>query len=172
MSDTPQPERPLVSVSPTVEQSPTSEIKESSEEITKAPVEQSAEPISDKAIPTTTVATSREAKESGVPERQKDRLTMEVEAVLEEDLAEMYQELSPTKQKEFAVKGEVSAKKIRQLLTETKINVRKIFNVIKEWLKMLPGVNKYFLEQEAKIKADKISLVAKKERQEDPNQIA
>jgi len=28
--------------------------------------------------------------------------------------------------------------------------------LIKKWLLLIPGVNKYFLEQEAKIKADEI----------------
>ena len=33
---------------------------------------------------------------------------------------------------------------------------RKILKLIRSWLKLIPGVNKFFLEQEAKIKTDKI----------------
>ena len=33
---------------------------------------------------------------------------------------------------------------------------KKIFQLILEWLKLLPGINRFFLEQEAKIKTDRI----------------
>ena len=41
-------------------------------------------------------------------------------------------------------------------MQQTKIQVKKIFILIISWLKIIPGVNKFFLEQEAKIKADRI----------------
>jgi len=34
-----------------------------------------------------------------------------------------------------------------------------------DWLKILPGVNKFFLEQEAKIKTDKILALKNKNNQ-------
>jgi len=80
----------------------------------------------------------------------------EIEDVLEEDLQDIYFQLPPEKQAEFAQKGEETATKIEMLLGYAKIKVNKILELIKNWLKMIPGINKYFLEQEAKIKTDKI----------------
>ena len=37
----------------------------------------------------------------------------------------------------------------------------KIIDVIKKWLSIIPGINKFFLEQEAKIKTDKIMELKK-----------
>jgi len=64
--------------------------------------------------------------------------------------------MTPQKQKEFQVKGEETVKKINILLSEAKIKVNKIVDLIKRWLKLIPGVNKFFLEQETKLKVDKI----------------
>ncbi len=97
---------------------------------------------------------------------QKDRLTKEVEAILEDDLKDLYVSMPPERQIVFRQKGEETLSKIRVLLTQTKINTKKIFGLIREWLKLIPGVNRFFLEQEAKIKTDKILLVSEEERKE------
>ncbi|MBI5728283.1 MAG: hypothetical protein HY984_00850 [Candidatus Magasanikbacteria bacterium] len=86
----------------------------------------------------------------------KDRLTVDVEKIMSEGLAEAYRTLTPVEQQAFKIKGEETAWEIRQLLNKTKIKIRRIFRLILVWLKMLPGLNRFFLEQEAKIKADKI----------------
>ena len=86
----------------------------------------------------------------------KDPLTVDIEKVMEQDLADAYRELSPTEQQAFKIKGEEVAWEIRTLLKQTHIKVKNIFRLILEWLKMLPGINRFFLEQEAKIKTDKI----------------
>jgi hypothetical protein len=83
-------------------------------------------------------------------------LYQKVETVLEDGLGDVYQKLSPAKQQEFKVKGEETTKKITQLMQQTKIQVKKVFSLIIGWLKIIPGVNKFFLEQEAKIKTDRI----------------
>ncbi len=85
----------------------------------------------------------------------------QVENVLAEGLAEIYLNLAPAKRKEFKKAGEETAKKISQLLTKAKINIGEIIKLIKKWLSLIPGVNKYFLEQEAKIKADEIIKMKK-----------
>jgi len=46
-----------------------------------------------------------------------------------------------------------------------KIKARKVLHLIRDWLKIIPGINKYFLEQEAKIKTDKIIELAEQEKQ-------
>ena len=37
-----------------------------------------------------------------------------------------------------------------------KVKVRDVVHLIREWLLVIPGVNAFFLEQEAKIKTDRI----------------
>lgn len=86
----------------------------------------------------------------------RDALTVEVEKVMEEGLKDAFKELTPLQRQEFKIKGEQTAYQIRDLLRATHIKVKKIIKLIMEWLKMLPGINRFFLEQEAKIKTDKI----------------
>ena len=95
---------------------------------------------------------------------QKDRLTKEIEEVMEEDLKEMYMAMSKEQQQKFRKEGEVVVSTIRQLVRAAHINVKKIFTLIRAWLKIIPGVNRYFLEQEAKIKTDKVLLVTEEEK--------
>jgi hypothetical protein len=90
------------------------------------------------------------------PVAQEDPLTQRVESILEEDLTDMYLSLSLKDQRVFKQKGEEILSKICVFLNQTKVNAKKIFQLIREWLKLIPGVNRFFLEQEAKIKTDKI----------------
>ncbi len=89
----------------------------------------------------------------------KDELTLRIEKVMEDGIADAYRELTPVQQQEFKIKGEETAYKIRELLKKTRIKIKDIFKLLYEWLRMLPGINKFFLEQEAKIKADKIIAI-------------
>lgn len=91
----------------------------------------------------------------------KDELTRRVEQVMEEGIADAYRELTPVQQQEFKIKGEETAWKIRELFKKTHLKVKEIFRLLVEWLRMLPGINKFFIEQEAKIKADKILSLKK-----------
>jgi len=85
----------------------------------------------------------------------------QIESVLEEDLGEIYNNLTPAEQKAFKIKGEETTRTIFQLVYQkTKFKVKKIVKLIRNWLKTVPGINRFFLEQEAKIKADKIVALA------------
>lgn len=86
----------------------------------------------------------------------KDAITVEVEHIMEDGIKDAFRELTPIQQEQFKIKGEETAWKIRELLRAAHIKVKKIFQLLLEWLKMLPGINHFFLEQEAKIKTDKI----------------
>jgi len=79
-----------------------------------------------------------------------------IEDVLEEDLEDIYFQMPAEKQAAFKEVGEVTASKIAVLLGTVKVQVKKILSLIIEWLRIIPHVNKYFLEQEAKIKTDKL----------------
>jgi hypothetical protein len=86
----------------------------------------------------------------------KDEVAVKIEKILEDGLGDAYQRLSPVAKQEFKIKGEKTAVKISELLRSTHVKVKKILRLIIEWLKILPGINRFFLEQEAKIKTDKI----------------
>lgn len=87
---------------------------------------------------------------------QKTADLVEIENILSQGMENIYDGLSPEKQFEFKKKGDETALKISLLLQKTKVKVKNIIKLIKDWLKIIPGINKFFLEQEAKIKADKL----------------
>jgi len=76
--------------------------------------------------------------------------------ILEAGMEEIYLSLPANKQTEFKAKGEETTREINSLLGKAKVNIGKIVSLIKKWLSLIPGVNQFFLEQEAKIKADEI----------------
>ena len=86
----------------------------------------------------------------------KDEVQMKIEKILEENLEEAFAEMTPIEQAAFGVHGDQVAVTVRTLLTEANIKVKMIFETILNWLRMLPGVNFFFIEQEAKIKTDKL----------------
>jgi len=86
----------------------------------------------------------------------KDPLTSEIEDIMSEDLAPMYARLSPEQKIIFKQEGERAAVKIRALLEHAKIKAKSIIEMLRKWLRLIPGVDRFFLEQEAKIKADKM----------------
>lgn len=90
------------------------------------------------------------------------RREIEIDAYLSDGLSETFLAMPPAQQKIFKEEGEIAAKKINVLLDEAKINVGKIITIIKKWLKLITGINRFFLDQEAKIKADKIIKIKNK----------
>ena len=50
------------------------------------------------------------------------------------------------------------------MIETAKLHLKKVLTMLREWLKMVPGVNRYFLEQETKIKIDKIIDLIKKQK--------
>jgi len=104
------------------------------------------------------------SKVAPTPVPIKDPELVEIETILSEGLENLYKELPDNRKAEFRQKGEETAGAIRVLLGSAKVKVTKIVALIVKWLKMIPGVNKFFLEQESKIKADKL-LEFKKEKE-------
>jgi hypothetical protein len=110
----------------------------------------------DEAKENVSMPTEKTGEAQSLPVQQTSSEIKDIENILEEDLGEIYFKLTPEKQTEFKVKGEQTAKDISLLMQKTKVKAKKIIELIKDWLKVIPGINKFFLEQEAKIKADKI----------------
>jgi len=89
--------------------------------------------------------------------RESEELTVEeVENILEKGTEEFYLKMPPDKAAEFKREGEKTALAIKEILNKAKIKAGKIIDLIKKWLALIPGVNRFFLDQEAKIKADEI----------------
>ena len=127
--------------------------KEAGEQVKN--IEQARKAVIDEIIQTEKQAPAVVSQAGGLLAVQARR-QKQIENVLAKGLAEVYLNLAPAQRQEFKRTGEATARKINQLLLQTKINIGKIIKLIKKWLSLIPGVNKYFLEQEAKIKADEI----------------
>jgi len=89
-------------------------------------------------------------------EPDKTELQIEIETVLADGLEAAYQTMTPPQQEKFRRKGEEVAKAIEEMAVKFKLTARRVLRLITDWLRMIPGVNKYFLEQEAKLKTDDI----------------
>jgi len=96
------------------------------------------------------------------PTTVKSEDLLRIEAVLEEDLEDAYFKMKPKLQEEFKTKGEKTALKIEKILQKTKVKAKDIFKLIFKWLKIIPGVNKFFIKQEAKIKTDRVIKLKQK----------
>jgi hypothetical protein len=92
-----------------------------------------------------------------------DAFQKEVEAVLTENIGDIYKQLPADRKTLFKQKGESVAEQITAMIKGGMLQIKKILKLIREWLLIIPGVNKYFLEQEAKIKTDKIQQLYERE---------
>lgn len=101
----------------------------------------------------------------------KDEVTKQVESILEEDLAETYAALPPDTKQKFKAEGERVTGEITKMMKTLKVRARKVLDLIRGWLKIIPGINAFFLEQEAKIKTDKVMQLAEEEQERRENAV-
>jgi len=87
-----------------------------------------------------------------------------VEEILSENMVEIYEGLPLNLQEEFKKQGDETATQISKLLQQAKDVTRQILDLIKKWLKIIPGLNKFFIEQEAKTKTAKLMALASKRK--------
>jgi len=102
-------------------------------------------------LPTATTQSLKSSTSSQLTPRQ-----MAIDDVLEAGLAEIYVKLSKEDQAKLKSTGEQTVKQIDQLLDHAKSRLRQIMTLIRRFLLIIPGVNRFFLEQEVKIKTDQI----------------
>lgn len=114
----------------------------------------STEPVSQ--VPTTAVAPALPTA--------KDATLIKVERVLEDNLSDIYFELPEPARAAFKAEGEKTASMIRTLIDTSKITAKTVLDLVRKWLKLIPHVNKYFLQQESKIKTDRIMAMAEKQK--------
>ena len=86
----------------------------------------------------------------------KSKQLKEIESVLQEDLETIYFKMDEAHRRMFREEGERVAREIEAIIHTGRAIAVKVLELIKRWLRLIPGVNKFFLEQEAKIKTDKI----------------
>ncbi len=79
-----------------------------------------------------------------------------VENILAEGVEEIYRGLDAATQLKVKVSGEQASVRIVSLLQESRVQVKKILDLIISWLVSIPGLNRPYAEQAAKIKADKL----------------
>ncbi len=95
---------------------------------------------------------------------KKSEVLQVIEEILEEDLEEAYWQMPPNMREEFKRRGEDTAKKIERLLAAVHLNILKVLRLLQKWLSIIPHINSFFLEQEAKIKADKIITLHREQK--------
>lgn len=113
--------------------------------------------------PATTAASVTLPQTRPAPVPMNDPIQKEVEIVMSENIADIYKQLPADRKSQFKLKGEEVAAKITAMIKGGLMQIKKILHLIREWLSIIPGVNKFFLEQEAKIKTDKIQEIYERE---------
>ena len=99
--------------------------------------------------------------EQNISAPEKDAQLKQVEGILSEGLEHAYANLNEEGKRTVKTEGEKTAKEISGLLEKGKNVAKKVLHLIRNWLHKIPGINKYFLEQESKIKTDKILALKK-----------
>ncbi len=134
---------------PSVEQQP---------QIETAEIQRSTESLSEKretATPSSNVAAASQSTVANARSLQ-DPKVIEIEGIMASGLDDVYMTLPPEQRQKFRILGEQTAININQLVQSGKANWRKIKDLLMNWLRLIPGVDKYFLEKEAKLKADRL----------------
>jgi len=111
--------------------------------------------------PSTSIPSPLPRHQAGVTSAIKSPELIQIENILEDDLSEAFKTMDKAMQMRFKQEGERTASKIEQVLHQAKTKVKEILSLIRNWLRIIPGANKFFVEQETKIKVDKIMALKK-----------
>ncbi len=96
----------------------------------------------------------------------KDAETINVEKIMEEGLGTLYASLPEEAKPLFKHKGEEAAREIAGMVRDLKLKVQRVLKLLRDWLLTIPNVNRFFLEQEAKIKTDHLVELVETRKQE------
>lgn len=94
--------------------------------------------------------------QSQAPAVPKTHVRKEIESVLAEHINTMLAGMDEQQKTQFKMQANETASSIEGLVNTAKATAKKVIRLITDWLKLIPGVNMYYIEQEAKIKADRI----------------
>ena len=124
-------------------------------------------PSSSAQPPATTAGATTIASALSVPVVvSKTPLRKNIETILSEGLMHVYQTMSLKDQERFRVKGEETATAIEMLVTSLKATGKQLVQLLRAWLLLIPHVNKFFMEQETKIKIDHLLVLQEQKRKE------
>lgn len=118
--------------------------------------------------PSTQVAATASAEPAveQAPAVPEDEVVLEVEKILEEGLGDYVQSMPEDARKRFLTKGRDVSIQIAAMVRGLKVELHRTITLIRDWLLTIPGVNRYFLEQEAKIKTDNIVTLARARKED------
>lgn len=102
------------------------------------------------------VASDQVAPESLPAAEQADEVLSLVKDILEEDLEEYVTKMPEATRERFENKGREIATRISNMVRSGKVQNKRVVLLIREWLLTIPAVNKFFMEQVAKIKTDSV----------------
>jgi hypothetical protein len=97
------------------------------------------------------------------PHTKSERL-VEIERIMGDGLEDIYNNLEPQVQQTVKAEGEKAANEIEGIIEQGKAVAKKVLSILRGWLEKIPGVNNFFLEQESKLKTDKIMAITRKTR--------
>lgn len=92
--------------------------------------------------------------EAEVKALEKDQVAIEVEKLLEKDLANTYTALPDKIKPFFKSHGEKIAQTVTGMIKNNTFDGGIVMDMVDEWLKLVPKSNSFYLEQEAKLKTD------------------
>ncbi len=100
-----------------------------------------------------------------------DEVTLEVEKIMEDGLGDYVEAMPEEARQRFLAKGRDVSTQIAVMVRSFKVELRRTIDLIRDWLLTIPGVNRYFLEQEAKIKTDRIITLARARKEDIEKQV-
>ncbi len=131
------------------------------------PETESAEPSErgDKAEmkPEPTPATVQMTAAPAVPAKEvaRDPVLIEVENKLSEGLWDAYKSMDPGLRAKFKAEGERIAGVARDGIASGRLAAERLLQMIVDWLRMIPRVDRWFLVQDAKLKTDALIRMSK-----------
>ena len=134
---------------------------------TAAPIDTQITTMVEKTAPMTSTAAPTAAAPAV---KVKSEAEVQVEKILEDGLGPYYAALPDSAKPKFRQKGEEASNEIGKMVESLQVNLKRVLQVIRDWLLTIPNVNKFFLEQEAKIKTDKIVALIEMKKEEKQKQ--
>ncbi len=124
------------------------------------------QPTPEEEAPVSKVIEGQAVTARAAPQAPTDEVTEEIEKIMEEGLGEFFTTMPPEAKVKFKKKGEEVARELSEMVRGFKVKFKRALQLIRDWLLTIPGVNRFFLEQEAKIKVDLIIELAEERKAE------
>lgn len=101
-----------------------------------------------------------------IPAAPVDEVILEVEKILEDGLGDYVEAMSEETRTRFLAKGREVSTQIADMVRKLKVELHRAIVLIRDWLLTIPSVNRYFMEQEVKIKTDRIIELARARKED------